>query len=194
MKKVLICGDSFSADWTVKYAGQGWPNQLAQVAAVTNLSQAGCGEYKIYLQLANADLDQYDWIVVSHTSPNRIYTTRHPVHHGDALHHNSDLIYTDLEEHVKNRPDLKPILQFYREYFDLDYAAFVHNLICERIDRMLAGRQVVHITNLPWDGLYQFDNMLNFSLLNRQRGQMNHYTARANSEVFDRVWDRINVA
>jgi hypothetical protein len=59
---------------------------------------------------------------------------------------------------------------------------------------MLAGRQAVHITNLPWDGLYQFDNMLNFSLLNRQRGQMNHYNARANSEVFDRVWDRINVA
>jgi len=60
MKKVLICGDSFSADWTVKYSGQGWPNQIAQLANVTNLSQAGCGEYKIYLQLASADLDQYE--------------------------------------------------------------------------------------------------------------------------------------
>ena len=27
---ILICGDSFAADWTVKYAGQGWPNLLAQ--------------------------------------------------------------------------------------------------------------------------------------------------------------------
>jgi hypothetical protein len=194
MKKVLICGDSFSADWTVKYPGQGWPNQIAQLANVTNLSQAGCGEYKIYLQLASADLDQYDQIIVSHTSPNRIYTARHPVHHGDALHHNSDLIYTDLEAHVKTHPKVKPILDFYQQYFDLDHAAFVHNLICERIDRMLAGCRVLHITNLPWDGLYQFDNMLNFGLLNHQRGQMNHYNARANAEVFDRVWEQIDVA
>ena len=49
--KILICGDSFAADWTVKYPGQGWPNMLAEIHEVTNLAQAGCSEYKILKQL-----------------------------------------------------------------------------------------------------------------------------------------------
>jgi len=46
--KILICGDSFAADWTVKYPGQGWPNMLAQQHEIVNLAQAGCSEYKIF--------------------------------------------------------------------------------------------------------------------------------------------------
>ena len=102
--KVLICGDSFAADWTVKYTGKGWPNLIAENYTVTNLAQAGCSEYKIYLQLASANLDQYDAIIVSHTSPNRLPVEVHPVHSNDPLHKNSDLIYTDLKGHIDTHP------------------------------------------------------------------------------------------
>ena len=49
--KILICGDSFAADWTIKYPGQGWPNMLSQQYEIVNLAQAGCSEYKILKQL-----------------------------------------------------------------------------------------------------------------------------------------------
>ena len=49
MNNILIIGDSFAADWTVKYPTVvGWPNLLAKNYNVVNLAQAGAGEYKIY--------------------------------------------------------------------------------------------------------------------------------------------------
>ena len=54
--KILIVGDSFAADWSVKYNDyHGWPNLLAQKFEVTNLAKAGVGQYKIYKQLQNID-------------------------------------------------------------------------------------------------------------------------------------------
>ena len=49
-KKILIAGDSFAADWTVKYKGEGWVNTLCKDYDVTNVAQAGVSEYKIYNQ------------------------------------------------------------------------------------------------------------------------------------------------
>ena len=63
--KILICGDSFAADWTIKYPDKkGWPNLLAEHHNVINLAQAGCGEYKILLQLLSVDFTQFDQIIV----------------------------------------------------------------------------------------------------------------------------------
>jgi hypothetical protein len=53
---LLICGDSFAADWTVKYPGEGWPNLMSKIHNVTNLAQAGCGEYKVLKQLESVNL------------------------------------------------------------------------------------------------------------------------------------------
>ena len=50
-KKLLIAGDSFAADWTIKYKGEGWVNTLCEDYDVTNVAQAGVSEYKIYNQL-----------------------------------------------------------------------------------------------------------------------------------------------
>jgi hypothetical protein len=60
MDKLLICGDSFAADWTVKVKEKGWVNLLAQDYKVTNLAQAGCSEYKILKQLQSVNLDKFD--------------------------------------------------------------------------------------------------------------------------------------
>lgn len=188
--KILICGDSFSADWTVKYPGIGWPNMLANDYQVTNLSQAGCGEYKIYLQLLSVDLTQFDKIIVSHTSPNRIYIKDHPVHAGDPLHKDSDLIYTDLKDHAKRTKSLQPIIDFYENYFEIGYAEFVHSLICEKIKEHLSSfnGKILHIANLNWENLYQFDDMLHFEyLFKTNRGLMNHFNDKGNAVIYNKI-------
>lgn len=193
-QKLLICGDSFAADWTVKYSGHGWPNMLAQDFAVTNLAQAGCGEYKIYQQLTSANLNAFDQIIVSHTSPNRIFVERHPVHAGDPLQHTSDLIYTDLVEHCKEDPSLQSIVDYFERFFDLTHAQFMHRLICAEIDQLLQQSQVpvLHITNIPWQGLYEFKNALHFDwVFDRHRGTMNHYSNQGNRIVYEKILEKI---
>jgi len=185
--KILICGDSFAADWTVKYPGQeGWPNMLAKQHEVVNLAQAGCSEYKIYQQLMSVDLNKFDNIIVSHTSCYRITVETHPVHANDPLHKNSDLIYTDIKEHSKSNKKLLPIVEFFENYFDTESAKFTHTLICKEIDQLLQSYNTIHISNLIWDNNYKFNNMLNFEyLFKSSRGLMNHYNDAGNQEVFE---------
>ena len=188
MKKILICGDSFAADWTVKYPGEGWPNLLAKKYDVLNLAQAGCSEYKIYLQLTSVELSDFDKVIISHTSPNRIYTTHHPVHRTDPLHKNSDLIYSDIKEHSKSFKELVPLTEFFEQYFDLEYAKFTHGLICEKIDKLVGNNDVIHLTNIDWSGYYQFEKMFQFSnLFETNRGLLNHYDDIGNHAVAERI-------
>jgi hypothetical protein len=187
---LLICGDSFAADWTVKYSGQGWPNMLTEDFSVTNLAQAGCSEYKILKQLESADLSVYDKIVVSHTSPYRIYIEHHPIHYNDPLHKNCDLIYTDIKEHVIKDKSLQPMVEYFEKYFDFDHAKYMHGLLCEKIQNLLQPVQdrVLHISNIEWEDLYQFPNMINFAyLFETNKGLMNHFDSEGNKIVYNKV-------
>lgn len=190
MKKLLICGDSFAADWTVKYSGKGWPNMLAEHYSVTNLAQAGCSEFKIYKQLTSVDLDLFDSIIISHTSPYRIYVKEHPVHKDDPLHKNSDLIYTDISEHSKNNAELLSAIEYFEKYFDTDYAIYVHNLICQDIEKIVQGKNVIHMKHIRWDDLYQFKNLLDFrAVFSQHRGSMNHFDELGNILVFKELME-----
>ena len=184
MKKILICGDSFAADWTKKYKGVGWPNLLAREYKVTNLAQAGCSEYKIYKQLTSSCLYKFDNIIVSHTSPYRLYVKKHPVYVNDPLHKNSDLIYSDIKEYK----ELSTVVDYYEKYFDLDYAEFIHNLICKQIDELTKLYPILHITSFDWNGLYKFPNMISFeSIFDKHRGDINHYNGIGNQIIYDTI-------
>ena len=194
--RILICGDSFAADWTVKYKdrGLGWPNLLAKDFQVKNLAQAGCGQYKIYNQLCNADLNDYDCIIISHTSAYRLHTAYHPVHSNDKLHCHADFIYNDIKEHSENCKDLICVTEYYKKYFDLDYAKFVHTLICEKINTMISHHQnVLHISNLNWKDFYQFQDMLILDHLVPVNNGMNHYNQETNNKIYQQVLNRINL-
>ena len=185
---LLICGDSFAADWTVKYPGKGWPNMLADQYNVTNLAQAGCSEYKILKQLKSVDLMQYDQIIIAHTSPYRIHVQKHPIHHTDLLHKNCDLIYTDLVEHAIKHKELVPVIDYFKNYFDTDYAKDIHTLLCQEIERLIAPviDRVISTTNSDYEGLYQFKNMIKFDkLFASNRGLMNHYDEAGNQKIFE---------
>ena len=186
--KILITGDSFATDYTKKYKDKcGWPNMLANEYQVTNLAQAGCSEYKIFKQLTSLYLDDFDVILICHTSPYRIFVNNHPVHYNDPLHNNSDLIYSDLVAHVSDYPEVQSVVDFFENYFDLDHAEFVHNLICEKIEKITdnLNAKVIHITNLDHTKLHKFKNHIDFNkLFVTNAGDTNHYDAVGNKKIY----------
>jgi hypothetical protein len=191
--KILICGDSFAADWSVKYPGHGWPTMLAQDYRVTNVAQAGCSEYKIHCQLHDKKITDYAAVIIWHTGPYRIPVTQHPVHHGDRLHHHSDLLYSDIKAQAEQRSDLDCIVEFYEKYFDTAAAEFTHNLICEHIEIRTHNHPcVIHAHAMPWDGLYKFRSVIDFqSTFDQHRGLINHFTDNGNQIVYNKIKDRL---
>jgi len=188
--KILIAGDSFAADWSIKYPeAHGWPNMLANEHEVTNVAEAGCGEYKIFQQLRKQELKDFDVVIVSHTSPYRIHTNFHPIHNQDKLHHNSDFIYEDCRAH-----GLTAIVEYFEKYYDLDYARYVHTQICRDLHMVVStqSNESIHITHGDWEGLFNFHKMLNFEELAKiEPGNTNHYSAGGNRLVFNMLKERL---
>jgi|TARA_R110000803_G_C11863449_1_gene307484 hypothetical protein len=194
--KILICGDSFAADYTVKYSGKGWVNYIAEKNHVVNIAQAGCGEYKIYKQLYSQikNLKNYDRLIISHTSPYRIHVENHPFYAEDLLHKNCDFIYNDVADKKEQCAELACVAEYFENFYNLEYAKFTHSLICEKIETIVdtAGIQCLHIANTEWNDLYNFKNMLNFynHFLN-YRGIVNHYSDEGNRIIFQDVLERL---
>lgn len=194
-KRILICGDSFAADWSIKYLDYpGWPNLIANEYIVTNLAQAGVSEYKIWLQLKSANLSQYDIIILSHTSPYRIPIEEHPAHKDDLLHKNCDLIYLDAKK--SDNKELQPIVDYFEKYFIPDYACFVHNLIIDQEINYLQekfAKPVINITNLDWSGLRCTNNFISFhSVFKQHPGLINHFSKHGNQLIFEKLKETID--
>jgi len=189
MKPILICGDSFAADWTVKYDGAGWPNMLANDYKVTNLAQAGCCEYRIYKQLKSVDLSKFKHIIISHTSPYRIYVEKHPLHYGDVLHGHSDLIYNDLKSHMND--DVRGLVDYFEKHFSIEYADFMHKLICEKIDLLTLGLNVTHIITLGSTHEFMNETLDLTKLFRTNRGSMNHFDDYGNNYVYNKLREMI---
>ena len=202
MKHICIVGDSFSADWTVKYPDRkGCVNALADKHDVVNLSQAGCSQYAILKQLQSLKkLSNFDAILLSHTSPYRVYVDRHPVHDGDVLHGNADLIYTDIANAAKKNETLIPLKDYMENWMSLPYQIDIYDLILEKIDDILTYEQryvprlnVIHMTHLEWTSNYELDNMLDLRPLRKKhRGDINHYTEEGNALVLAAINKRLD--
>jgi hypothetical protein len=188
--RILICGDSFAADWTVKYTDQtGWPNLLANKYTVTNIAQAAVSEYKILQQVKSADLTKFDTIIISHASPNRIHCQLHPVHSDDILHGDSDLIYNDL----KDRSEVDAILavNYFKRYFELDYYTDVAQLLCKEILTILGQYPHInqfHMVNFANNDNYDFLPSYNINtIFSKHAGLMNHFNDQGNKKMFDKI-------
>jgi hypothetical protein len=152
--KILVVGDSFAADWTVKYFGTGWPNLLALDHSVTNLAQAGVGEYKILRQVRSVkNIEQFDLIIVSHTSPYRVNTRQHPVHDTDPLHRHADLMFADIEYHLKRfsnklNQGLRTAFNFFVHHYDDEYQETVYELLRQEINNAIGTVPCIVVSNL----------------------------------------------
>lgn len=188
--KILITGDSFAADWVS--SAEGWVNYLAKDYNITNLAQAGCGEYKIYLQLRSVDLSNYDGIIISHTSPYRWYTSNNLLHNNSNLHKQSDYIYNDIVGNIDKNPLLPSLKTFFENFYDLNYAVFVHNLVCKEIENLVLSFPTIHLSFFDYKTLHKFNNFLDLSkIFEKHRGSINHLNSIGNSRVYDIVKNKL---
>jgi hypothetical protein len=117
--KILIAGDSFATVWPDSQLG--WPTLLAKKYDVVNLAQAGIGEYKILKQIESQEINNFDLVIVSHTSPSRLHTKNHPVHK-EGFHKNCDLILNDLINRSTFRNhSLKAAQEYFKYHYDDEY-------------------------------------------------------------------------
>lgn len=196
MYKILIAGDSFSADWTVRYPDKkGWPNLLAECFVVENIAQAGVSEYKIYQQIMSInDMNLYDFFIISHTSPYRAVTREHPIHSTDILHQHADLMINDIDYHhskLKNfaNRSLKAAQGYFKYHYDTEYHVTTYNLFKKEINKKLPKNKTITLNFFPDGHDKDHDQYsLNFDKLQKtQPGLMNHLSLAANEIIFQEI-------
>ena len=186
--KILILGDSWAADWSGQYSEYlGWPNIVAQKHTVTNIAQAGVSQYSILKQLDAVQPLEYDRIIISITSPYRVYTPQHPVH-TSGLHANSDLIYTDCEHHATELPHNHRLLSavaYFEHHYDLEYADTIHHSMVDLCLNRLDNRNTIVTSNIDHNsdyvGGYQY--LDGYPVYQSYPGKINHLSAEGN-EIF----------
>jgi lysophospholipase L1-like esterase len=197
--KILIAGDSFAADWTVKYPGQkGWPNLLAERFDVKNIAQAGVSEYRIYQQIMSVEnLQEYDFCIISHTSPYRSVTRHHPVHALDSLHQHADLMLNDINYHLHtlkgrfNR-SLRAAGEYIKYHYDIEFHETIYNLLKKEIDEKLLKNNTISIFDLLFK-LTDHEQNLNLHELQKQYpGKINHFSTQGNQLIFQKLLEYID--
>lgn len=181
--KILLAGDSFAAPWPGP--GFGWPRMLADKYTVTNVAQAGVSEYKILKQIERADVESFDCVIISHTSPNRLHTPNHPVHKTE-LHKDCDLIYADVENKRSwFNPSLSAAKGWFEYHYDQEYQNDIYKLIRKRIQEKITV-PYISLNNLEASLPFVIEtNSIDFSALwQTERGAVNHYTLSGNKTVF----------
>lgn len=187
--KIGLFGDSFGVQKRNEPFNS-WVTLLSQHYGIINHCESGVGEYKILKQLLNSDLTEFDYIIVTHTSSTRIHVEHNPIHRASEYHKNCDIIYADIAE---RQDEFSVACQLYfKHIFDINYATFVHNAICEKIDKLLDNKKVIHITHFDYAGLYSFRDLINFhQLFLKNRGEVNHYNEDGNTKVYEEVYKRL---
>ena len=195
--KLLILGDSFAADWTVKYKthGSGWPNLLANTHDVINLAQAGTGEYKIFCQLESIqDIKQFDCVIISHTSPYRLNTRKHPVHCNDKLHNSADLMLNDIEYHSRRlkyffNKSLRTACNFFRYHYSTEYQETVYKLLRQEINKKIGTVPCIVVSNtIANNEFFTEDNIVDFCELQKQcPGLLNHLSQVGNEIAYQEI-------
>ena len=188
--KILIAGDSFACIWP--NGDSGWPQLLTQDYDVTNIAQAGVSEYRIWLQLRDLDLTVYDIVIVSHSSPNRVYVHDHPIPR-TGLHANCDLIFSDIDRFRPWNRRLSNIRSWFKYYFDETYHNDIYNFIRKEITQLIPANKYICTTHSHHRSASTFepDNIDFTELWSRERGSVNHYTDLGNMMVYKILKDEI---
>jgi hypothetical protein len=149
---------------------------------VTNIAEAGVSEYKIYQQLTSINPNEYDHIIVSHTSAYRIPIDEHPIHKDDILHNKCDIIFSDTEKHI-DHPIMKTAYDFYSQIFYADYFIFVNDLIFNKIFDIIPNATHITFFDSFYDGrVLKFEN-----LFLKNKGLMNHLNKKGNDLIYKKV-------
>jgi hypothetical protein len=195
-KKILVCGDSFATDHSVNDpVAIGWSSMLANLYDVTNCAQAGVSEYKIIEQIKNQNLNDYDAIIISHTSPYRVYIKEHPVYQNNNVHKYTDLIYNDVLHHYNINSDnilLESAKNYFENIFDENYYQELYYMMIEQIKKLISGHRCLHLLTIFDQGV-ELDPVLNLKTQFRfKQGTPNHYSYKNNVKICNLVAQWIN--
>ena len=183
MKTLGIFGDSFGVE-TANELYPSWVTLLRKDYNIKNYCQSGVSEYKILQQLKNVDLKTFDTILITHTSPTRVFVKYNPLHQDTVYHKNCDLILSDVE--AASGEFARAAQLYFKHIFDIEYACDIHNMICSEIADIVRAHKVIHTTHFDYSGLYKFHNMLNFHhIFLKHRGEVNHYSEIGNILVYE---------
>jgi|LauGreDrversion4_1035100.scaffolds.fasta_scaffold34586_5 hypothetical protein len=186
--KILIAGDSFAAKWPRKDTNIGWVEKLAEQFDVVNVAQAGVGEYKIYKQLTNIELEKFDLVIVSHTSPSRVHTRNHPLHK-EGLHKDCDLIVTDLIGHFQPfNNNLQISKSWFKYHYDEEYQIDIYELLREKI-KSIINIPYISMTHVSISAVLstEFNNIDFSKLWAAERGDVNHYNKKGNDTIVETI-------
>lgn len=187
--KILIAGDSFASDWTKKCPNAyGWPNMLADAFNVTNMAESGVSQYKIWQQIKNSNLNDFDICIVSHTSPYRVHTRKHPIHYNDILHKNADLMLNDIEYHKRKlsnifNKSLNSAANWFKFHYDPSFQEEIYRLLRNDILRMLDKIKFIEIFNFEDNG----SKFCYSKYLETDGGSNNHFNTRVNNIIFNDI-------
>ena len=182
---VLIIGDSFAAN-----SGQlSWTKLLPEFAT-TNLSTNGSSEYRIFKKLIGADLNQFKYIIIVHTSPYRIYIENNPLHLNSLTHQNCDLLYQDVK-HANSTEFTQNVTWYFENVFDLDQANTIHNLLIEKIVNLTAQHQVLHLSFFEDEKNKNITNLN--SIWKQHPGAINHLDNIGNEKVANFIKTSYNI-
>jgi hypothetical protein len=199
MKKILICGDSFSADYQKLNKNLvGWPNLLAQEYTVTNLSNAGCSQYRILRSIQTSSLTEFDGIIICHTSPYRVYIKEHPIFKNNLFYENSDLIFSDVEYHLskKNNKILKTAKDYFECIFDDEYYREIYFLMQNEIINLTQSKPCLHLKPFDVESPVKFKHSIDLSRSYEiSPNSANHYNDIDNKKIFTIIknWIENNV-
>lgn len=193
LKKILICGDSFAAN--TLSTDDSWTHLMKSDFEITNKASPGVGEYKILQQVKSEKISKYDYIIISHTSPNRIHTLENPLYDEEThTYHSSDVLFNDCRNKLGKHPDADFLYNYFLKIFDLDYYEYIHMCCCRDIDELTKGHKTIHVTHFDWDGFYDFGKRFyNFyPIWEKNKGNINHYSALGNRKIYEKIHTMIN--
>lgn len=188
--KLLVAGDSFAAEWP---GTNGWVKQLAEEHDVTNIAQAGVSEYKILKQVQSQKLEDFDAVIVSHTSPSRVHIKKHPLHK-QGLHKDCDLIYTDIAGRSSFfNKELRTAQNYFKHIYDDQYYQDIYLILREKINSIITI-PYLSISHLEIAKYYIVeDKHLDFSeFWDNHKGTENHYNDIGNATVLKIILDNLN--
>lgn len=185
MLKVLIVGDSFAS-----YNPQGWTCQLGKEFEVTNLASNGASQYRLWQTITAIDFDKFDFVIVVHTSPNRIYIEKNPYYQNSTTYSNCDLIYEDIRS---RRPDsfAEHVTWWFENVFDLEQARQLHALMCEKIKILLFDKSALHMTFFELDHID--DIVILHQVWKNHPGTINHLNENGNRLVAEFVKNQLKL-
>jgi hypothetical protein len=163
------------------------------------VAQAGVGEYKILKQLHNVSahdsywVNNYDCVIVCHTSPSRIHTPKHPVHK-QGLHENCDLIYSDIANKFDwFNPRLKTAKNWFYHHYDDEYQKDLYQITREEINRFITIPYLA-VDNFSISNHFAGEkNTLDLTdIWPEHRGEINHYTPEGNQIVLKQIIDKLD--